>query len=156
MSPAQASTIRVLHACIHEAPNSAGFAMKTLVEIVNADLASAGEPHRLSERKLGNILTSLSFTNRTRTNSGYFLWLQRSDRVRIHAAARDYAAEGTRPEPIESCEICTKASAPAPTSAPDEAPTEVESEIPKSELRARGERQARGTRLRPRRSTRVH
>jgi hypothetical protein len=54
------------------------------------DLASRGEPSKLNERKVGDILRSLGLTNRDRTNTGYVLNLERSTRVRIHQMARDY------------------------------------------------------------------
>jgi hypothetical protein len=76
---------------------------------MSSDLASRGEPSGLSERKTGDIFTSLGLTNRSRENPGhYVLWVDRSYRVRIHEMARDYEVDDIRMEPIRDCEICTK------------------------------------------------
>jgi hypothetical protein len=125
--------------------------MSGLTAAVNLDLTSRGESAGLNERKLGDILTSLSFTNRSRRNAGYTLWLDRSDRARIHATASDYRIEGTRMETFENCEIYAKPSAPSPASVPAEDPIqkEVRSEDSKSERREVLEGQLRsGTRSR--------
>jgi hypothetical protein len=122
LSVAHASTIRILYDSIHTYPEARGFSVSALTAAVNSDLESCGESAGLTPRKVGDILTSLSFTHRTRQNNGYFLWLERSDRTRIHATARDYGIEGTLADSIEDCKICTPASSPAPASAPAEAP----------------------------------
>lgn len=155
-SPAQASTIRILYNFIHKYQSAAGFTLSDLTAAVNSDLASRGESAGLNERKFGDILTSLSFTNRTRKNTGYVLWLDRSDRARIHATARDYGIEGTK-NPIEKCEICAQTSTPSPISGPPEAQTgEARSEGSKSERRERREHRSRGARRRVRASERLH
>ncbi len=108
LSPAQASAVRVLHASIHRYLASPGFMLSDLTIAMSLDLASRGEPSRLNERKVGYILTSLGLTNRSRKSNGYALWLNRSDRVRIHEMPRDYEVDGVPTEPIQTCEICTK------------------------------------------------
>jgi hypothetical protein len=81
---------------------------------MKGDLASHGEPFGLSERKVGDILTSLGLTNRSRTNAGYLLWLERPVRVRIHEMARDYEADGTHPN--QDCDICKETNTASPVS----------------------------------------
>jgi hypothetical protein len=108
LSPAQASVVRVLHAFIHKYPASPGFMLSDLTTAMSLDLASRCEPSGLNERKVGYILTSLGLTNRSRKSNGYALWLNRSDRVRIHEMPRDYEVDGVPTEPIQTCEICTK------------------------------------------------
>jgi len=71
---------------------------------MRADLASRGEPSKLNERKVGDILTSLGLTNRDRTNTGYVLNLERSTRVRIHEMARDYEVDGS--DWYQNCGLC--------------------------------------------------
>ncbi len=117
LSPAQASTIRILYNSIHSSTQDVGFRVKRLAAAVNADLASRGESAGLKERKVGDILTSLSFTNRTRNNQGFVLRINRTDRAQIHATARDYRVEGTNADPIDKCEICTPTSRSAPATA---------------------------------------
>lgn len=157
LSPVQASTLRVLYDSIHKFPSAPGFFMNALTADVNADLASHGEPSRVNERKLGDILTSLSFTNRTRKNTGYVLWLNRADRERLHASARDYGVEEIDADLMAKCELCGKASAPSTASAPAEPQKEekVQSEDSKSERRVCRERPTRGMRLRVRDSNRL-
>jgi hypothetical protein len=125
LSPPQVSAIRVLYAFIHQFPNVSGLALKGLTAAVNTDLASRGESAGLVERKLGDILTSLSFTNRTRSNTGYGLNLGRPERTQIHATAREYGVEGTSSDLIDKCQICTPTPRPSPKTAPplEEAPT---------------------------------
>ena len=101
LSATQVSAIRILH---HFDPSAAVCKLSGLTTLMKADLASRGEPSNLNERKVGDILTSLGLTNRHRTNTGYVLSLERSDRVQIHVMARDYEVDGTSPN--LSCDIC--------------------------------------------------
>lgn len=105
----QASAVRVLYECIHDNPTTGGFRLSGLKTAMSLDLASHGEPSGLRERKVGDILTSLGLTNRSRVNPGnYVLWVSRAERVRIHHMAVDYEVEDISSEPIENCEICAK------------------------------------------------
>ena len=156
LSPAQASTIRVLDTCIHDYLEASRFhdADFDRGHKFGPSRVAASE-YRLSERKLGDILTSLSFTTRTRKNTGYVLWLDRFGSGRgFTQPPSTTAVEGTHGGTIESCEICTKVSAPAATSAPAEVPAEKEVELknPKGEGRERRERRSRSSRLRSRAS----
>jgi hypothetical protein len=106
LSATQASAIRVLYAAIHVNPSALYFRLGWLTTEMRGDLALRGEPSGLNERKTGDILTSLGLTNRSRTNTGYVLTLERSDRVRIHELARGYEVDGTGPN--QNCVICTE------------------------------------------------
>jgi hypothetical protein len=147
LSPVQASTLRVLDLCAHTMPDAAGFWMKSLTADVNSDLESRGERCRVTERKLGDLLTSLSFPNRTRKNTGYVLWLDRADRERLHASARDHRVDEIGADLQAKCELCAKASAPPPKSAPADPQIEERevSEHSKSEGSEHRERQTRIT-----------
>jgi hypothetical protein len=73
---------------------------------------------------IGDILTSLGLTNRSRTNPGnYVLWLDHSYRVRIHEMARDYEVDDIPTTPMAhwNCEICIKnnSTASEPTRTPE-------------------------------------
>jgi hypothetical protein len=142
LSPVQASAIRVLYNSIHTHRDAPGFWLKALTAAVKKDLTDHGESAGFKERKFGDILTSLFFTNRTRMNAGYVLWLNRADRERIHATARDYEMA----DPIRNCDICAEAGALAATDTADEAQTEkdVPTEASKGEHRERRERGSRG------------
>jgi hypothetical protein len=112
LSPAQASALRSLWSFIHEHPTAGGIGLHDLTTWMNWDLASRGESSGLNERKVGDVLTSLGLTNRTRKNSGYVLWLDRSVRVLIHKEIRDYKVDGvaTEPDPKSTCGICVELS----------------------------------------------
>jgi hypothetical protein len=153
LSPAQASVLHVLYTYAHKHPDAAGITVSALTAFVNSDLASRGESV-LNERKMGEILTSLSLTNRTRKNTGYFLWLDRSARERIHTTVRDYGAE----DPVEKCEICAKPGVPRVKNVGAEDPVKegVQLEEVKSERREHRERRSRSDkRLRAAASSRL-
>lgn len=107
LSPAQASAVRVLHAFLNRFPSSDGARVKHLTAQMNLDLERCGEPSGLNERKVGDILTSLGLTNRSRQNVGYVLWLYSSDRERIHEMARNYEIYNPT-DPAQNCEVCRK------------------------------------------------
>jgi hypothetical protein len=122
LSPPQASALRALYILIHARPTEGGFRLKELTHWINSDLVWRGESASLSERKTGEILTSLGLTNRTRTNPGsYVLLLNRSDHVRIHEKTRDYEVDDVPAGPIRGCEICVKKSAASPPARTPEA-----------------------------------
>jgi hypothetical protein len=114
------------------------------------DLADSGEPPGLNEGKVGDILTSLSFTNRTRQNAGYVLWLNRSDRVQIHELPCKYEIGCITVEPILSCNICNKPSEASSSSVATRDPIQNNTgvEKPKHERRERGERHSKKTKRR--------
>lgn len=60
ISAVQASAVRILVRLIHFDRSAAGCKLKQLTRLMIADLASHGEPSRLNERKVGDILTSLA------------------------------------------------------------------------------------------------
>jgi len=125
--------LHVLYSVIHREPDAATASISALTAAVNSELAGRGESS-VNERKIGNILTSLSLTNRTRRKTGFVLWLDRSTRERIHAAAREHSME----DPVETCGICNPTSVP-PVKSAAEAPKREE--IPSQELPSeRGER----------------
>ena len=140
ISAAQASCIRVLYSLIHVQPSVAGYRLSGLTTEMKANLASRGEPSSaLNERKVGDILTSLGLTNRSRTNTGYVLWVERSDRVRIHEMARDYEVDGIGAK--QNCDICKEITASPASSTPEAADEkQVCSVQAKREHRERGER----------------
>jgi hypothetical protein len=118
LSPVQVSALKVLYTSAHKHPNVSGFTLSSFTAAVNFDLASRGEPGILNERKLGDVLTSLSFADRIRTNKGYVLRMNREDRERLHASARDYGIGELCTDSIEKCELCAQDNTPPPTSSP--------------------------------------
>ena len=63
-------------------------------EVVNQFLEIAGERFRLLPRKVGSVLTSLGFSDRKRTNSGWTLQLSQKDAEKIHQLAARYGIDG--------------------------------------------------------------
>lgn len=135
LSPAQASALRSLWNFIHERPTAGGIWLRDLTILMNRDLESLAEPSGISERKAGEVLTSLALTNRTRTNSGYALRLDRSVRVLIHREVRDYEVDGltTEPDHKGTCDICVELSTARPSSSAGEVPTETKTSVEKTE-----------------------
>lgn len=115
LSPAQISVLRILYECVHRGAGAVSMPVSELTRAVNRDLGGRGEPHRLNERKMGYILTSLSFTDRARKNTGYVLCLNRSDLVRIHASMRDYGVAPILTASVGTCEFCAQAGTTSPT-----------------------------------------
>jgi hypothetical protein len=154
LSAPQASAVRVLYSTNHVDPPAPGYRLSGLTTAMKADLASRGEPSRLNGRKVGDILTSLGLTNRSRTNTGYVLWVERSDRVRIHEMARDYDVDGTGPN--QNCDICKETStAPPAIGTPRGVAAEIQArpDEPKHEYRER--HPAAATRAAKRRAKRL-
>ncbi len=70
-------------------------------------LRQRGEPGHLSERKFGDILSSLNLTRRTRTNAGYVLLVDRETREKIHSLASVYGVNARSIlEMSGQCELC--------------------------------------------------
>jgi hypothetical protein len=152
----QASAVRVLYTFTHVNPSSAGWKLAGLTAAMNQDLASRGEPSRLNERKVGDLLTSLGLVTRSRTNSGYVLWLERAERARIHKMARDYQVDGTAASQI--CDLCKEPNIASPTRSTAETADEnqVRSDGAEREHRERRERRpSAATRAANRRAKRL-
>jgi hypothetical protein len=88
LSSMQASALRLLHGFIHDHPADGELRVSDLTTAMSRDLEYRDEPSRLNARKVGNVLTSLGLTNRTRTNVGYVVRLNGSDRLNIHHGPR--------------------------------------------------------------------
>jgi hypothetical protein len=106
LSANQMAILDLLYEVLHCAPEANGFRIKNLTEWYNANLQQRHEPGRLSERKFGDILTSLKLTNRSRTNVGFVLWCDRGTREHIHSLARTFGVAGSTPEMSAQCELC--------------------------------------------------
>jgi hypothetical protein len=65
---------------------------------------------RLQPRKVGAVLTSLGFFNRTRGNSGWCVHLDSGDIERIHKLAVDYGIDKTSERlvliSLDKCTLC--------------------------------------------------
>ena len=112
--------------------NEGKCAHKDLTVGVNFDLEGLQETFRLNAHAVGRALTSLGFTNRKRSNSGFVLWIDLATRKRIHNLAHVYAIgqknqfqeEGFR----RGCELCNKASQSSSTEKKGNSGTESKQE----------------------------
>jgi hypothetical protein len=112
LSPSSAAVVRFLHEWIHLHLKEGKLAQKDLTSGVNFNLELLQETFRLSAPEVGRTLTSLGFTNRKRTNTGFILWLDQGSRKRIHDLARAYAID-QESQFLEQgfgngCELCNK------------------------------------------------
>jgi hypothetical protein len=86
--------------------------MVDLAQKVSARLQERGELGSIAEKKLGNILTSISLTNRFRLNTGWVLLLDRNTREEIHSLARAHGTQtNLSPEITANCDLCQHAGA---------------------------------------------
>ena len=152
LSVQQSAVLDVLHNTIHSYPELNTCRIVELTESVNATLRQRGEPGRLSEKKVSDILTSLHLTNRTRKNCGYVLWLDRRTREEIHSLARTHGVNaGTTLEMSARCELCRNTSdggTGGSTTEPLEESARVKAKGPR-EHRAHGERRKWRVRRKP-------
>jgi hypothetical protein len=93
LSPEQNAVLRALYSVIHIRNDYDSIQTGQFTEMVNLSLERAGESLRMKPRKVGSILTSLGFSNRTRTNSGWILRLNREDAEKLHHLAENYGIE---------------------------------------------------------------
>jgi hypothetical protein len=107
LSVEQSAVLECLYEAIHSSPEFNGLRTVALTESVNENLRCKGESGILLERKVGDILTSLHLTNRTRKNFGYVLWLNRETREEVHSLARTHGVNvGSSHEMSSKCEQC--------------------------------------------------
>jgi hypothetical protein len=72
-----------------------------------------GENLCLQPRKVGAVLTSLGFCNRSRTNSGWTISLTRRDAEKLHQLAACYGLDGFKDSLLsispDDCSLCQAA-----------------------------------------------
>ena len=131
MSPASAALLRFLYEWIHLHLTDGKCAQKELTFGVNLNLERLQETFRLNAHEVGRALTSLGFTNRKRTNSGFVLWLDLRTRKRIHDLAHTYGIDQVNElqEVVfrSGCELCRKPGSPHPGSAETKGDSGIES-----------------------------
>jgi hypothetical protein len=113
LSPAGNAVLAGLFYVFHsvdKVSDSATVYVRDLTRVANNLLAESGERLRLQPRKVGSVLTSLGFTSRQRTNSGWVVWLDGCEQVLIHELAKrhgiDHLPFRLRGIPPESCRLC--------------------------------------------------
>jgi hypothetical protein len=113
LDPEHNAVLRALFSLIHLAEDFNSCWIGDLTQKVNFFLKLAGENLRLQPRKVGAVLTTLGFTSRTRTNSGWLLSLNQKDAERLHQLAASYGIDGIGKRfqtiPADKCSLCRAA-----------------------------------------------
>jgi hypothetical protein len=152
----QIAVLELLYKFIHAYPATDSISIAALTQGVNLALRATGELGNCSNRKIGSLLTSLSLTQRIRTNDGYIFRLDRNTRKEIHSMALKFKIiEGPTPNMAETCQFCYGQSlglASGSTSAPIQEKTTAEA-AGRSEHCEHGERGNRGRRKKSARSS---
>jgi hypothetical protein len=82
---------------------------------VNDTLSLAGESLRLTPRKVGAVLKSFGFSNRTRTNSGWVVTFDSRDAQKIHQLVENYGIHNLNERALavsrDQCDLCRAAAA---------------------------------------------
>jgi len=109
LSALQSSIISCLFDHIHQVDGErTGILLSGLKSLVNERLFESEEAGCRSEKRLGNVLTALGFTDRFRTNRGWALTLSRATRKQIHALHRTHELETrTTPTNLSKCRLCS-------------------------------------------------
>jgi hypothetical protein len=146
LSAFESSVLDSLYDVIHAHPELNGLKVGQLAERVNANLRQRGERGKLTDKRVGNLLTSLHLTHRSRINTGCVLWLTRETREQIHALAHTYGVDA-RPTPKASaaCEQC-KSMAVHPTSSAKTIPVKESAPVTANKSREHGEHREHGKR----------
>jgi hypothetical protein len=145
LSAFESAVLDSLWDVIHAHPGLNALKVGQLAESVNANLRQRGESGRLTEKRVGILLTSLHLTLRTRINIGWVLWLTRETRAQIHSLVRIYGVDA-RPTPKASaaCDLCKITNAHAISSAKTK-PVEESAPATADKTRALGEHREHGT-----------
>jgi hypothetical protein len=98
----QNAVLLTLFTFIHVAENIGSLRTSDLTRNVNHCLRVTGEKRSLEPRKVGAVLTSLGFCNRTRANSGWCVHFRKEDIKRIHDLAENYGLDRASEQLIES------------------------------------------------------
>ena len=123
LPPNETAVLETLFEQIHLHPDKGTCAIRHLTVEVNANLARSAERFHLNARAVGAVLTTLGFRSRTRTNSGWVVWLDRAARKRIHELMSTYGMDAPSahlpsPELTEPCEFCKGEDLPGPNTSP--------------------------------------
>ncbi len=119
LPPDQTAILESLFRRIHVQPDQNTYALGELKKDIDGLLAEAGEPFHLNERAISEVLRTLGFRRRKRTNAGYLVLIDRQARQLVHQLSSRYGVQSpSAPEiVIGQCEFCTtESSKPAETS----------------------------------------
>jgi hypothetical protein len=110
LSPEQNAVLQLLFGLVHGPLEECSFYISKLTYQANRSLRKNRERLRLKPRRVGAVLTSLGFTHRRRTNSGWSLSLDKTETERVHQLIARYGLErldGLQTERSErECGLC--------------------------------------------------
>jgi hypothetical protein len=110
LSACQAAVLEALFIGIHKLSENGTMAVSELTSGVNSQLRAAGEGFRISPRKVGAALTSLGLSDRQRTNTGWYLLLDRKAQKQIHELIAAYGVDSKSgqiaAESKKGCDFC--------------------------------------------------
>src|SRR6266581_1954462 len=113
LDPEHNAVLRALFSMVHLREDFTSIWVSDLTQQVNTFLELEGEKLRLQPRKVGAVLTSLGFSSRTRTNSGWVLSLTQRDAEKLHQLAASYgvdrAGRSFRGISPDKCTLCRAA-----------------------------------------------
>jgi len=113
LDPVPNAVLRALFSMVHLHEDFNSIWVSDLTQQVNVFLELEGEKLRLPPRKVGAVLTSLGFSSRTRTNSGWVLSLTRRDAEKLHQLTASYgvdrAMRSFRGISPDKCPLCRAA-----------------------------------------------
>jgi hypothetical protein len=110
LSPPQAAVLHALFIYIHRYPTKRTLSIGNFTDGVNG--FSAGTNPRLSPRAVGAALTSLGFTWRARTNTGWKVWIDPPQQKKIHELVAAYGIDNRIAVPADSIELCDLCKSP--------------------------------------------
>jgi hypothetical protein len=93
LSPCQAAVLQTLFMGIHQSSGKGTMAVSELTSAVNSLLRATDEGFRATPRRVGAVLTSLGLTDRQRTNTGWYLVLDRKAQKHIHELILAYGVD---------------------------------------------------------------
>jgi hypothetical protein len=93
LSLEQNAVLLALFVLIHAGENVCSLRTCDLTRNVNHCLRLSGDKRCLQPRKVGAVLTSLGFSNRTRGNSGWCVFFLQGDMKKIHQLAENYGID---------------------------------------------------------------
>lgn len=113
LSARQSAVLQSLFSLIHMAHEKRAYlSVGYLDALVNFKLRTAGENFQMSAREVGAVLTSLGFTERRRTNTGWVIRIGSKEEQQIHDLVAAYRPEFPdqlpEREDREGCELCKR------------------------------------------------
>jgi hypothetical protein len=110
-----AAVLDVLYPAVHSTSLGGGISVSLLTRAVNENLKLRGEAPVLSEKAVGNILTAMHFTHRTRLNVGYVLCCDKQTREQAHSLVQLYPTSvNSAHQVFEQCDLCAARNSPPP------------------------------------------